>query len=346
MKVVRHGKSSAELIGIKRDFFANNDALLAYQQKLAALYIQQPPRLACMCCAAARSGRRFVKQGVEYWLCGRCGHCNGAHVDTDAYAERVYSADGGSEYAKFYSVVDRDAYTARMRAIYAPKVEFLAAALASRGEDPTALLYRDFGAGSGYLVAAMRAAGLRATGVEVSQTQVDYGNDMIGERVLVTQPAADTVAQGAALDADVVTMIGTLEHLQQPREFLRAVAKRSRVRYLMLSVPLFAPTVFLEMVFPRVMQRQLSGGHTHLYTSESLAFLAAELEIEPIAEWWFGTDLVDLYRSVLVELQRSPDTAEMADLWTTTFTPMIDAMQLVIDQRSVASEVHVVYKLR
>ena len=128
MKAVRYGKSSAELIGIKRDFFTNNASLLAYQQKLATLYLQQPARSRCMCCDADRAGRRFVKQGVEYWLCERCGHCNGSHIDTDEFGATVYTADGGSEYAKFYSVSDRDAYMARMRVIYAPKLEFLTTA--------------------------------------------------------------------------------------------------------------------------------------------------------------------------------------------------------------------------
>ena len=53
------------------------------------------------------------------------------------------------------------------------------------------------------------------------------------------------------------------------------------------------------------------------------------------SEWWFGTDLPDMYRSILVSLPES-----LRERWTNTFAPSIDAMQLALDQRHQSSEVH------
>ncbi len=346
-KILKFGKSSESLLGIKKSFFEQNDAFLAYQRKIAALYIQQPRREACMCCAGPIEGLRFTKQTIEYILCARCGHLNGAYVDTDAFGAAVYTSSGDSEYGSlFYTEQDKVAFERRRDAIYTPKVDFLVASLAELGEKPVGLSYCDVGAGSGYLVAALHHRGLaRSSGYEISASQVTFGNQMIGTPALQTIAPDDSEKIVSTTKHDVLALIGTLEHLQRPRDFLRAVTSNPHVKYLMISVPLYSPTVFLEMVFPEVMQRQLAGGHTHLYSRASLEYMAKEFGIAPVAEWWFGTDLVDLYRDVIVRMQANPETAPMADAWTQMFAPMIDDMQLVMDKRMLSSEVHVIYKV-
>jgi hypothetical protein len=344
-KIVRYGKASSGLLQIKRDFFTKNADYLDYERRLARLYVAQPRREHCMCCATALRGTSFVKLGVPYVTCARCSHLNGAHRDTDEYCTQVYSA--GDEYGRlFYTVADRRAYDERTAVIYTPKVEFLASSLREHGEAPEQMRIRDLGAGSGYLVNALLASGFRdVAGYEVSAAQVEFANATLGRELVhaVAPSEIDTLA--ATVDADVVTLIGTLEHLQRPREFMAAIAGNRAIKYLLISVPLFSPSVFFEMVFPEVMQRQLSGGHTHLYTESSLSWMAREYSLEPIAEWWFGTDLVDLYRAVLVELERRPDTAGMVEPWGALWAPMIDELQLVLDRRKHASEVHVLYRV-
>ncbi len=56
--------------------------------------------------------------------------------------------------------------------------------------------------------------------------------------------------------------------------------------------------MFIEQCFPEVMQRHLSGAHTHLFTASSLAYLCREFGMTSIAEWWFGTDIPDLVRAM------------------------------------------------
>jgi hypothetical protein len=345
-RIVRYGKSSEGLINVKRDFFDNNDEYLAYEQRLARAYVAQPRRTRCKCCDVELAGTRFAKQGIDYVLCARCGHLSGAHEDTDAYNAEVYTGGGGSDYSRFYSVDGRRAYEERMAAIYLPKVDFLVSSLRTLGDAPEQMSFVDLGAGSGYLVASLIARDMTAIGYEVGESQVAFGNAMIGRDALHLHRLDEIDRLAATTEHDVVTMIGVLEHLQRPREFLRALVANPRVKYLLISVPLFAPSVFIEMVFPYVMQRHLSGGHTHLYTASSLEWMARELAIEPVAEWWFGTDVVDLYRAFIVALRKNADTARMLDTWTALFAPVIDELQLVLDKRHLSSEVHVLYRLR
>ena len=339
--MIRYGKSSGPLLALKRSFFDDNDALLDERLRLAAVYTAQPKRAACKACDGPLGAADFAKHGVEYAVCGRCGHLNGGHEDTDAFCAAVYTEDGGEDYARAYCAQSAKAYRDRVRDIYSPKAEFLAEALRERGEDPFSLRYADLGAGSGYFVAALIEAGIETVrGLEVSEAQVALANRMVpGGRV--RRHALEEVASLAAgLEAEVVSMIGVLEHLQRPRDMLAALRDNRSVRYLYLSLPLLSPCVFVEMAFADVMPRQLTGGHTHLYTDSSIDWTCREFGFRRVAEWWFGTDMVDLYRSIWVRLAKSQGTGAMQEAWTEMFAPALDAMQLELDRRRLASEVH------
>ena len=343
--MIRFGKPSAALLAQKTHFFRENTALLAEGERIGDIYRRQPRRTRCKCCNFTLDGRRFTKKGTEYVLCGSCGHLNGAFEDTNAFCEAVYTNTGGEAYARTYSSADREAYQTRVREIYLPKAEFLLAGLTDAGEDPEALRYADLGAGSGYFVAALREAGRRdVTGYEVSEVQVALASEMLGAGAVVHHELDDAVKLAGKFEADVVSMIGVLEHVQHPRDILTALQGNANVRYLYISVPLFSTCVFLEMVFPDVFQRQLSAGHTHLYSESSLDWTAREFDMTRVAEWWFGTDLVDLYRSVAVGLESDEASAELADPWRELIVPVIDEMQMVLDRRKLSSEVHMLLR--
>lgn len=343
--MIRFGKSSGALLSQKRNFFEDNDALLEASKRVADVYRRQPLREACKCCDRPLGGQRFTKQEIEYILCENCTHLNGAFADTDDFCASLYTDAGGAQYAATYSAADKAAYSARVTGIYVPKAEFLDSALRECGEHPTEMTFADFGAGSGYFVGAMREVGLaRSHGYDVSHVQVQLANSMIADGAVVQHELEDTERLAASIAADVVSMIGVLEHVQRPREILQALHRNEQVRYAYISVPLFSPCVMLETVFPNVMQRQLSAGHTHLFTEGSIEWMCREFSLERVAEWWFGTDFVDLYRCVFVELQRSEDTRDLVAHWERVMAGCIDELQLVIDQRKMSSEVHMLLR--
>jgi hypothetical protein len=343
--MIRFGKSSSALISHKRGFFCENNALLQDSQRIGALYREQPRRTDCKCCAAPLTGTVFFKQNIEYIICENCTHLNGAHEDSDTFCAAVYTQDGGENYAHVYSSSDKDAYLRRVTDIYVPKAEFLQDGLVEAGEDPARLTYADFGAGSGYFVSAMRSLGwAHSYGYEVSSTQTKLAAAMITEGAVIEHSLEETVDIAKTIKVDAVSMIGVLEHVQKPREILAALQANSAIKYLYISVPLFSPCVMLEAVFPNVMQRQLSAGHTHLFTEGSLSWMANEFGLKSLSEWWFGTDLVDLFRCVSVELERTEATQTLAPIWAQMMGPCLDDAQLSLDKRKTASEVHILFK--
>jgi len=339
--MIRFGKSAQSLLSHKADFFENNDAVQAALEKFGTLYVQQPERTHCKCCHHPIGSTTFVKKGIRYSVCDRCGHLNGMHEDTDAFCQAVYTDEGGKAYARTYTAADEAQYRARVRDIYLPKAEFLQEALSNQNLAPANMKIADFGAGSGYFVSAMRDSGMmNSTGYEVSEVQVDLANRMIGEGAVERHELESAVFLAETVEAEVVSMIGVLEHVQKPREMLSALKENPNVRFFYMSVPLFSACVMLEAVFPKVMQRQLSAGHTHLFTEQSIDWICQEFGMKRVAEWWFGTDLVDLLRAVSVELSRSDDTRELVSYWQSAMIQTIDEAQLALDRRHLSSEVH------
>lgn len=343
--MIKFGKSSGDLLSQKQMFFSNNEKLLLESQKYGQVYREQPRRESCKCCGYRLSGDAFIKQKIEYIFCQHCSHLNGVFEDTNEFCEFLYTEEGGAAYAVNYSAEDKERYLERVRGIYIPKAEFLRESLLEQGVNPEELKICDFGAGSGYFISALQEVGMRHNyGYEVSGVQANLANDMLGQALVFNYEMHQTLEIAENADADLISLIGVLEHLQNPREFLAAVARNKSVKYILISVPLFSPCVMVETVFPNVMQRQLSAGHTHLFTQKSLSYLVQEHGLSIVSEWWFGTDLVDIFRSVSVELGRDQKTSALMERWSDMIVPLIDEMQLSIDKEKMSSEVHMLLR--
>jgi len=339
----RYSKSSAFYRNTKQDFYATNEALLAESLTQNQWYTSQPARTRCkLCTAPIADSASFVQHGVGYIFCTMCDHLNGLHEDTEAFVQKLYVDDADDAYARDY--LDPQ-FAQRCNDIYLPKVDFLREALS---EGVSTLL--DVGCGSGYLVASARQRNIAATGIDLSAAMVAFGNAQMTAmpecHVLPHDSAPLSVVHEDSFfeairttNAQVVSAIGVIEHLRQPQRFFEAFGQ-SNAEYVFYSVPLFSPAVLIEHLFPGVFPRQLSGGHTHLFTERSLTEMHRQLGVTPIAEWRFGTDVQDVYRSAAVLMSKS--APELANRLDAQVSPMLDELQAVLDRHHACSEIHVV----
>lgn len=334
----KYSKPSAFYLQTKSDFFSNNDELLAKSDRQAELYSKQPRRAVCKLCETPLSGRPDLNShGVIYAFCTNCGHLNGLFEDTKNFVEELYMSEAGKEYSRNY--ID-DNFQARAEQIYLPKLDFLTANLPAHEN----LKILDIGCGGGYFVYSGLSKGLNISGIDVGEDLIAHGNKQIehllGKRPLKQAFELDFFEAISSSDADVISAIGVLEHLRTPLEFLRAFEK-SNARYLFFSVPMFSLSVLLENAFNDVFPRQLSGGHTHLFSETSIQWLYANHNLVPVAEWRFGTDVMDLYRSLKVSMKKNGATATVDALLGAAFPKIIDSLQGVLDQGHFCSEIHV-----
>jgi SAM-dependent methyltransferase len=333
-----YSKSSAFYLNAKNDFFANNNELLTKTLIQNKLYATQPRRESCKVCQQRLpQATDFHSHKVDYVFCEHCSHLNGRFDDTKSFIEDLYISECGGEYSKNY--IDEH-FLQRISDIYIPKVDFLLRSLPLKR-------YKifDVGCGSGHFVCASLFRGMSANGIDVNKTMVDFGNNQISN--YLNQSPLTQVGEEMFFDsivrsaADVISVVGVIEHLREPQKFFAAFRK-SKAKYIYYSVPMFSLSVALENIFKNVFPRQLSGGHTHLFTESSLKKMNEIIGVQSIAEWRFGTDAMDLYRHVITNLQANQSSQKMIDFLCSGIGNKIDDIQYIFDKNHFCSEIHLV----
>lgn len=340
--MIRYGKSSDEYLKLKAIFYdpEANRRWSELAAEVGAIYCRQPLREGCVVCGTAFGPPTFIFHGAPYSLCAVCGHFNGHHEDTPSFAAQLYEA-GMNETAAVYGDQTRESFMERVHGIYDAKATFMCDALRARGEDPAVLRYADLGAGAGHFVAALREAGLdQSVGYETSAELVNSTNAMFGETLLHHNELDALNEIAATVEAEVIAMIFSLEHVHAIRDFLGALRSNHHCRYFYFAVPTMSPSVAFEALFPHIMPRVLGLGHTHLFSDRSLARICEEFGLERTAEWWFGSNAFDLHRFISTQLAARAETEATVAAWNDMMLPMIDDLQLVFDKHKLSSEIH------
>lgn len=340
-EITRYGKSMFDILNVKSSFFNENEKWLNTARKIWAVYKQQPQRTQCKLCGSALPRERtFTDLGVDFFLCENCGHLNGGHEDTLEFAEVVYSSEG---LGGFYVEPSETRYIARLESVYIPKALFLVDSLRSLNVDTKNTNFLDVGCGCGYLVGALQRLGYSARGIDMSDQEVAYGNRMLRSDYLQTiqqNELADIVGNATE---QVLSFIGVLEHISDLSALLEAVQNNKNVRYMYFSVPLFSLSNVFGLVFPDVFNRQFATTHTHLFSFKSIEWMNKNYGFESVARWNFGTDIMDLYRSIMVKL--NPTDKKLSGLVSDFFKREADGMQLLVDKSNFCSEAHILVKI-
>ena len=346
--IQRYGKSIYDFFTVKQEkFFTSNDSWVAESEKLTAIYKGQNIRKFCKICESPISSESlFNNHGTNYYQCSICGHINGEFDDGVEYATALYADKKNDLYGSEYREASEEAYVSRLDAIYVPKARFLIDTLSKIEPEYKTFNYLDIGAGAGYMVGALDRFFVQASGVEVDENQVAYANKRLGgDRINLIN--IDTMANYIKeTDKQVLTFINVLEHITNLTETLDMIKSNTNIKYVFFCVPKIGLTCALEVVFPEVWARHIGGGggHTHLFTKSSLRWICEKYDFEPIASWDFGTDIMDLYRSLVVMLNKMSASDIFITQLSDLFMAHADAMQQVIDKSEMASETHMILR--
>ena len=339
----KYGKSSKDIMKFKQNFLESNEHLLETNNNIAKIYLQQPKREKCkLCNQKLMKSKTFESHNITYIHCENCGHINGERIETDEFTEKLFL---DSEYDEFYLEVNKERYYDRVDSIYKPKLEFLIESLKVDGLDKDYIRLLDIGAGSGYLISAAVDMNIVSEGIEISEKQVNYANTVNEKELLRLKQKNDLVNEINKTKANVVSAIGVFVHLVQLKEVLEAIRDNDNIEYLYICVPLFSYSCILESVEKDIFNRHLGGGHTNLFTQESLKWLAEHYGMEIISKWQFGSDAMDLYRMLSVKLEQTNNTLLKSCL-EEKLLPLIDDIQLVFDRSDFSSEIHMLLKKR
>ena len=332
-KIIKFSKSYKNILKIKKDFYINNKTYLDNSLRINKIYKKQPLRKSCKNCGSKKI-KPFIKSfKIPYNLCSLCGHLNGAYQDTNNFANQLYNENDGKNYSKNYL----NDYDQRVKEIYIPKVEFLKKVIKKK------IKVIDLGCGAGHFVKALEKKNIKAVGYDTSKQLCDLGNKKLKKnKILPIELNEIYQLSEKEKNANTLSLIHVLEHVVEPEKILKSF-KMSKIKYLYLAVPLFSLTTFIENSFPNIYPRQLSGGHTHLYSEKSLKYLAKKYNLKIIGEYWFGTDVPDLMRS-LINAGNILNKKIYLQQLNNTFSKFIDDLQSVLDKNKVCSEVQMVFE--
>ncbi|MCR5777516.1 MAG: class I SAM-dependent methyltransferase [Lachnospiraceae bacterium] len=337
----KYGKSLDDILSIKSSFISSNDELVKEREVQADILRSQKKRETCKICGSALPEKHlFLTRGIPYFECSKCGHVNSGFDDTEDFAAKLYIEQ---PYGSTYHEASRETYETRLKNIYIPKAEFMVETLKKEGLECADIHLLDDGAGSGYFVEAASRLGCDAKGIEVSSAQVRFGNEMSGKDSLKAVSGEEATRYVKDTECNVVSFIGVLEHITNLKDVIDAVRDNKNIKYVYCSVPMFSFSVIFEDVFRGCFNRQLGGGHTHLYTDSSLAYMADMMGFTKCASWKFGSDMMDLYRMLSVELEKNGNKG-LNGVLHDKFLPLLNDMQLLVDKSEFASEIHMVLK--
>ena len=336
----KYSKPFGDLNSLKTSFFNNNDGMLDMADGMADVLLMQPKRTRCKICGAKLSKPLYHSHRIGYIECTGCGHLNSECEDTDDFASKVYVED---DYSKNYSAADKENYIRRRDMIYIPKAEYLRDCLKHEGLKAEDVNILDIGAGCGYFVSAVRQLGMTATGIDVSDSEVEYGNAMADEPCLTHVGLTDSIGYIEKSSANVLTAIGVLEHLVHLDENIDAIRNNANIKYVFASVPMFSFSSCFEVAFANGYNRHTGGTQTHLFTNESVAKMAERMGFEIAYEWRFGSDINDLYRFLMVSMQKN-NNEEFSRYFSDRFVPLMDELQQVLDKSDFSSELHFILK--
>jgi ubiquinone/menaquinone biosynthesis C-methylase UbiE len=347
-KIVFYSKSASHYMSANSSFFAQNQKLLEKSHADNHVYKAQPLRPCKLCLSALDEETDFVSHGVGYTFCDKCGHLNGVHDDTEAFSRHLYEEEDGGRYSHY---TDED-FSTRIEYVYQPKIKFLREALKNEScmGLPDKIQVLDVGCGAGHFVYACLREGIDARGIDVNRKSIDFGNRKISSKFSGISPLTlaqpdDIYSEVVASKADILTAIGVIEHLRAPRRLLEAF-RLSKIKYMLFLVPMYSASAIFENLFPNTYPRLLSGGHTHLFTNQSLEWFYEAGALVPVAEWRFGADAMDLYRSILVSLKANGSSERHLRMTEEMFRREIDKIQAVFDKAHICSELHCVVAKR
>ncbi len=332
--MIKFSKSYKNIHKIKQNYFDFNYEELTQIKKINKIYAKQKIRKNCKICSSKLKKSLMVSFGIPYIFCNNCNHLNGRYEDSKKFHEHLYSGKKNLNFGKLYL----KNYNEIVKNIHHPKVKFLKQIIKKK------INILDYGSGAGHFVKACLDQKINARGIEKNLQLHKFAKNKIYERALLEKEVnLEEIIEDYKIDC--MSLIFVLEHLPDPHKIFK-LFKKSRLKYLYISVPMASFSIFIENVFPRVYPRQLGGSHTHLFTKESLMYLKKKYKFKIIGEWWFGTDIVDLYRNIVVtnNILNPSNKNIFKKKFDNVFFDSIEKLQSIIDKKKLSSELHFIIK--
>lgn len=254
-------------------------------------------------CVACGNNSRIVGKvkDVPFQECSNCRHVSSTISPSEEFLSAYYSHESSLQ-VEAYVNLNEESLQDRSDNIGGPKVEFIhrTIGLGPNGRETQSRLWIDIGCGVGDLLLSAKTLGYECLGIEPDRRQarvatsrnLDVVNLFLGEKVDDYQ----ILQRG-----DVITLINVLEHVDNPKSFLKKIANSMRKNsYFCFEAPRhpsLSSIVQLANV-SRVNRHLNPPEHLHVFSEESARLMLEEVGLEVCAIWTFGSDSLEVFQSV------------------------------------------------
>nr|WKN36336.1 class I SAM-dependent methyltransferase [Tunicatimonas sp. TK19036]WKN40044.1 class I SAM-dependent methyltransferase [Tunicatimonas sp. TK19036] len=306
------------LLKLKKNVVENITQQLAYFQQSRTEVYNQPdkaPVEACPVCGTSseKTQHQVTIYGAEYVTCQHCTHAYVINRPSPNAIHEFYLSD--VNYAATYT--DKKSAESRLNAIAVPWCDWMVKVYQQvHGRAPKKIL--DVGSGAGHFVEACRRAGMQAEGIELSEASRKFSKDIWG----IDMDGRDfTQVDQDYAGYDVITFWGLLEHTPNPKDLLAAaqrIFKTSDAGMIIAKLPRWhSLSGFIQNICNETIVRHLDPmGHISCYTDASAAELYVQSGFHPVAAWYYGMDVYELFMQVSHQLKQYDTLLETGELQT------------------------------
>ena len=342
-----HGKPlDSSFLKVKSNYYTSNELFLERTKADAQILLRQPVVPRCLICYSlfdAENTQTYTRHGLDYYQCNTCGHFNCTRHATVEFAEYLYSDNDYTQVAYASAFESQQALEDRLNVIDRPKTRmYLEHMLPGAPSDYFDGGWLDIGCGSGFTLYTLHEYGLKNLhGIDYSPQQLANARSILPDSVKLDAVDNDSFLSSiSSSSAKVYSLIGVLEHLLDPNLVVKTLSQNPLCEHVLVSVPAFSLSTFIELAGDNTWARQLSSSHTHLFSSQSLLHLFAAHGFAPFSSWNYGQDAFDLVRLLAVE---SSGNLRSRSFIIDKLSPLIQPLQQLIDDSELSSEIMYVF---
>ncbi len=317
-----------DLLGLKKNIVDSIQSKQEYYKRTRE-QIYQPENLEkvdnCPVCGAS-AGLASTKAniyGAEYASCSNCTHVYVLKRPTKTAIEGFYLND--VTYAATYT--DKASAESRLNTIAVPWREWTVQLFESiYGRRPKSVL--DVGSGAGHFVEACRRDGIKAEGIELSESSRAFAKEIWN----IELDGRDFFEAAEDYQGyEIVTFWGLLEHTPNPSKILEtanSIISESNSGLVISKVPRWdSLSAAIQRIKTDTILRHLDPmGHIMCFTDESAAELYYKNDLMPTAAWYYGMDVYETFMQIGAEI-------DDYNVLTKTGAIQLDLQQLIDDVR-------------
>jgi len=340
-----HKLFQPDFLAIKSNFASQNYQLHNIEKVDAATLSTRPIRTNCIICDYPIDSlwlTGFKKNNIDYLVCPMCTHLQARFIADDAFQAYIFEQNDYTKTTYRRTSETAEGIRKRLTAIDKPKAEHILNEIKKYGlftESPSIL---DIGCGSGYMIKTLLDLGIsKIAGCDYSNEQLENANKLCPNIKLYNTNNTSIHELIHEISPDIAILMGSLEHFSAPRDLIRTIRNITSIKLIVISVPTYSFSTYIECVERDTWARQLSSSHTHLFTETSLDHLLKENDFDCVSTWFYGQDVLDLLRLLMFDSDSTPSYQSMiAESFTIEF---LNDLQYVIDKHRLSSEIMSIY---